>query len=123
MVLLNNQTLVLGGLIRDRVGKVERGLPILSKIPIIGYLFGFKSKSIEKTELLILITPRVIGTALDAARVTDEMRRTSPQLEEAIRRSPRPPASNWPPPAVPDNLPVPVPVPVPVPPAAPVPSR
>jgi general secretion pathway protein D len=120
VVLLNNQTLVLGGLIRDRVGLVVRGLPIFSKIPILGYLFGFKSKSIEKTELLILITPRVIGTAVDAARVTDEMRRTSPQLEDAIRKSPRAPVPSWPPPpAAPDT----VPVPVPVPPAVPAPTR
>jgi general secretion pathway protein D len=123
VVLLNNQTLVLGGLIRDRTGVVARGFPLFNKIPLLGYLFGFKSKSIEKTELLILITPRVIGTAIDAARVTDEMRRTSPQLEDAIRRSPRAPAPSWPPPAAPpDSVPVPVPS-APLPPPIPLPSR
>ncbi|HUF90840.1 MAG TPA: type II secretion system secretin GspD, partial [Candidatus Limnocylindria bacterium] len=123
VVLLNNQTLVLGGLIRDRVGDVQRGLPLFNKIPILGYLFGFKSRAIEKTELLILITPRVIGTALDAARVTDEMRRTSPQLDDAIRLSPRGPAPSWPPPTTPESLPAPIPVPsVPLPPP-PLPSR
>jgi general secretion pathway protein D len=100
VVLVNNQTLVLGGLIRDRVGDVERGIPFLKDIPVLGYAFGFKSKGIEKTELLILITPRVVGTALDAARITEEMRRTSPQLEDAIRGAPRGP---WmiPPPGAP----------------------
>ena len=111
VVLLNNQTLVLGGLITDRVANVQTGVPFFNKIPVLGYLFGLKTREIQKTELLILITPRVIGTGHDAARVTDEMRRTSPQLDDAIRRSPRSPASSWPPPAGPDSVPVPVPVP------------
>jgi hypothetical protein len=42
--------------------------------------------------LLLLITPRAIGTALDAARVTEEMRRVTPEIEQSIRQAPRPPA-------------------------------
>ena len=53
-------------------------IPYLNKIPVLGYLFGAKQQTVEKRELLILITPRVIGTALDAARITDEMRRATP---------------------------------------------
>jgi general secretion pathway protein D len=97
VVLSNNQTLVLGGLITDRRGFVERGVPFLSKIPVLGYLFGFKNQTIDKRELLILITPRVIGTALDAARITDQMRRATPELEESIRKAPRPPTTTPPP--------------------------
>ncbi len=97
VVLLNNQTLVLGGLIQDTVTIDDRGIPWLKNIPILGYLFGFKEKKIEKTELLLLITPRVIGTALDAARITDEMRRTTPELNDAIRSAPRAPTSPPPP--------------------------
>jgi general secretion pathway protein D len=88
VVLVNNQTLVLGGLIRDRRGVVQRGIPALHKIPILGFLFGFKSESINKTELLILITPRVIGTALDAARITETLRKANPQVEDALRKAP-----------------------------------
>jgi general secretion pathway protein D len=91
VVLLNNQTLVLGGLIQDTVTKNEQGIPYLKRIPVLGYLFGFKERKIEKTELLLLITPRVIGTAVDAARITNEMRRTTPELNEAIRSAPRSP--------------------------------
>ena len=112
VVLLNNQTLVLGGLIQDRITADDRGIPLMKNIPIIGYLFGFKEKKIEKTELLLLITPRVIGTALDAARITEEMRRVSPEVDEAIRNAPRGPTS----------VPPPVMTPVPVPPPAPGPS-
>jgi len=91
VVLMNNQTLVLGGLIRDRRATENRGIPFLKDIPVLGYLFGAKVRTINKTELIILITPRVIGTAMDAARITNEMRRMTPELEQSIRRAPRPP--------------------------------
>lgn len=63
VVLLDNQTLVLGGLIRDRRATEERGVPFLKDIPILGALFRAKTQTIEKSELLVLITPRVIGGA------------------------------------------------------------
>ena len=113
VVLLNNQTLVLGGLIQDKLTVDDRGIPVLKNIPIIGYLFGFKEKKLEKTELLLLITPRVVGTALDAARITEEMRRTTPELNRAIQSAPRTPTSAPPSPEV-------VPVPVPSAPAPPM---
>ena len=97
VVLLNNQTLVLGGLIQDKVTLDDRGIPLLKKIPVVGYLFGFTERKIEKTELLLLITPRVIGTALDAARLTDEMRKVTPELDEAFRKAPRRPGMQRPP--------------------------
>jgi general secretion pathway protein D len=85
VVLLNNQTLVLGGLIQNRRSVVKSGIPFLLHIPVVGYLFGSTSEQIQKTELILLITPRVIGTALDAARVTDQMRNLTPELRESIK--------------------------------------
>jgi general secretion pathway protein D len=101
VVLINNQTLVLGGLIRERTAIEDRGIPLLKDIPILGYLFGAKVRTINKTELLIVITPRVIGTPIDAARVTDEIRRANPESDAAMRLSPRPPTTAPPPPAAP----------------------
>jgi general secretion pathway protein D len=88
VVLLNNQTLVLGGLIQNKRTRIRIGIPWLSRIPILGYLFGSVEEKIEKTELLLLITPRTVGTALDAARLTDQMRRVTPDLEESMRQGP-----------------------------------
>jgi general secretion pathway protein D len=102
VVLLNNQTLVLGGLIKDQVTINNRGIPLLKDIPILGYLFGFKQRALIRTELLLLITPRVVGTALDAQRITDQMRRATPELEDTIRRAPRAPAPSPPPPPTPE---------------------
>jgi general secretion pathway protein D len=90
VVLLNNQTLVLGGLIQNKRTRIRTGIPLLSRIPILGYLFGSVEHKIEKTELLLLITPRTVGTALDAARITDERRRGASELEHAIPPAPRP---------------------------------
>jgi general secretion pathway protein D len=91
VVLLSNQTLVLGGLIQTRRTNIRIGIPGLSRIPILGLLFGSREEKIEKTELILMITPRVVGTAVEAARLTEEMRRATPELEESIRRAPRAP--------------------------------
>ena len=108
VVLLSNQTLVLGGLIQTRRTNIRTGIPGLSRIPVLGLLFGSQQEKIEKTELVLMITPRVVGTAFDAARITEEMRRATPELERSIRRSPRPltptpPPSAAPPPPPPSN--------------------
>jgi general secretion pathway protein D len=88
VVLLNNQTLVLGGLIQNKKTRIRTGIPFLSRIPVLGYLFGSTEDKIEKTELLLLITPRVIGTATDGARITDQMRKATPELEQSLRMGP-----------------------------------
>jgi len=61
VVLRDNETLVLGGLIRDRYATGHRGIPFLKDIPILGIAFSTKTQTVEKSELLILITPRVVG--------------------------------------------------------------
>jgi general secretion pathway protein D len=88
VVLLNNQTLVLGGLIQSKRSFIRSGIPFLSRIPVLGYLFGSTEEIIDKTELLLLITPRVIGTALDAARMTERMRKVTPELEQSFKLAP-----------------------------------
>jgi len=98
VVLSNNQTLVLGGIIKETRTTDDHGVPYLKNIPILGYLFGKKELTIDRTELLILITPRVIGTPVDAARITEEMRKATPELDQAIRTAPRAPSSATPPP-------------------------
>ncbi|HEY7041132.1 MAG TPA: type II and III secretion system protein, partial [Methylomirabilota bacterium] len=112
VVLLNNQTLVLGGLIQNRRTNIRIGIPFLNRIPILGYLFGSTEERIERTELILLITPRTVGTPGDAARITDQMRRVTPEIEESVRQAPRmPPPTNIPLP--PTNAPPPPSVPPP----------
>lgn len=89
VVLGNSQTLVLGGLIQTRVSTTKTGIPFLSRIPVLGYLFGATQETKDKTELLILITPHVVGTAVEAVRLTEERRRLTPEFQEIMRRYPR----------------------------------
>jgi general secretion pathway protein D len=84
----SGETVALGGLITDDRRNTSSGLPFLSRLPIIGWLFGTKSDTAARTELLVLITPRVVGSADQARQVTQELRsrlRTVAPLEERIR--------------------------------------
>ena len=56
----NGETAVIGGLIRANTSTVERGVPVLMDIPLIGRLFKGTSEVKEKRELLIFVTPRII---------------------------------------------------------------
>ena len=71
----SGQTVALGGLIEEKENKTSTGIPFLSRIPILGALFGSKSDTNERTELLILITPRVIRNQREARVVTEELRK------------------------------------------------
>jgi general secretion pathway protein D len=70
----SGETLVLGGLIRDNDTTDKKGLPGLSEIPVVGALFGTHTRSYARTELLIVITPRVVRSDIDAREVGAELR-------------------------------------------------
>ena len=71
----SGQTIALGGLITDNSNRSRNGVPILSSIPVLGVLFSTRNKTNARTELLVLLTPRVIDSAERAQAVTDELRR------------------------------------------------
>ncbi|SJM95530.1 General secretion pathway protein D (fragment) [Crenothrix polyspora] len=71
----SGETLVLGGLIRENDGNTRGGIPFLHQLPLIGPLFGSTEITKKKTELVVLITPRVVRTLQDTRVVTDEFRR------------------------------------------------
>lgn len=70
----SGETLVLGGLIRDNDTTSKSGLPGLSAIPVIGALFGTQTRSASRTELLVVITPRVVRSDIDIRDVGAELR-------------------------------------------------
>ena len=71
----SGETVALGGLIQDSRTKITAGIPLLSRLPFIGALFGTKQDDTERTELLVLITPRVVRNQMEARRMTEELRR------------------------------------------------
>ena len=68
----SGETIMLAGLITDSAGKDSQGVPGLSRIPIIGGLFGQQGTSKSRDELVVLITPTVVRNPLEARELTDE---------------------------------------------------
>ncbi len=68
----SSETVLLGGFISEDNTNNERGVPGLSRIPILGRAFGHTARTKSRSELVVLITPRVIQTVMDARELTDE---------------------------------------------------
>jgi general secretion pathway protein D len=81
VVVTSGQTVLLGGLIRQRDSRGSAGVPWLSRVPIVGGLFGSRTEDLARTELIVLITPRVIANGRDAKRVSDEYRQNFRSLK------------------------------------------
>ncbi len=61
VVIGNGQTLIIGGLMKDKIVKAESKIPFLGDIPGLGALFKSTKESKDKTELLIFVSPRIIN--------------------------------------------------------------
>lgn len=70
----SNQAVVLGGLIEDRSEDGKSGVPGLYRAPLIGPLFGQTSRQAARTELVVVLTPRVIASDADVEMVTRDFR-------------------------------------------------
>ena len=70
-VLEDGQTLVIGGIITDNRRKTRIGIPLLMDVPLVGALFRADLERSERTELVILITPRVIRNRREGEGVTE----------------------------------------------------
>ncbi|MBF0460608.1 MAG: type II secretion system secretin GspD [Magnetococcales bacterium] len=70
----SGETIALGGLIMDKSNQVNSGIPLLNKVPGLGALFGGTDRTNERTELLVLITPRVVSSMDEVRQLTDELR-------------------------------------------------
>jgi general secretion pathway protein D len=68
----SGQTVLLAGLIDDNVTSGSSGLPGLSRIPVIGALFGRQTSNNTRNEVVVLITPTIVRNPQDARRLTDE---------------------------------------------------
>jgi general secretion pathway protein D len=83
----SGQTVLLGGLIQQNNTDSDTSVPYLGRIPGLGWLFGTNSKSKGRTELIVLITPRVITSNSQSRQVTDDYRQQMQLLRpEAFSR-------------------------------------
>jgi general secretion pathway protein D len=77
----DGQVIALGGLFKDSKSFGKNGLPILSRIPVLGALFGTHNNIGERTELLVILKPSVLRTIDDGRAVTEELRAKLKTLE------------------------------------------
>lgn len=100
----SGETLMLGGLIRDNRDESSNGVPFLSRVPGLRNLFGNTSQGTDRTELIVLITPRVIASVDEARQATQEYVRQFQSLAPLRNASsqspapaqPQPPAQTYP---------------------------
>jgi len=70
----SGQTIAMGGLMQDNVTRNNTGVPILNQIPFIGALFGATNDTATRTELLVMLSPRIVDDdSADGQEVTDEL--------------------------------------------------
>jgi general secretion pathway protein D len=84
--IMEKQTIVIGGLIEDRKETVKTGIPYLSKIPVLGALFGYHTNTTNKTETLLFLTPHVISDLGDSNRVTEEFREKIYSIQKELEK-------------------------------------
>ncbi len=87
----SGESIALGGLIRENRLRQSTGLPLLSKIPVLGALFGTQSFSRNRTELVLIVTPKIVSDTSQAREVTEELRRKLPSLEGMLPKPPQGP--------------------------------
>ena len=85
---LSGETVLLAGLIDDRSSHTSGGFPGLSRIPVIGGLFGHQTVGKGRTETIILITPTIVRNPKEARDLTDEYGRRFRAMDPI--RAPKP---------------------------------
>lgn len=80
----SGDTIILGGLIQSNRSTGSSGIPFLHKTPVFGSLFGSKSDTDRRTELLVTISPRAIVQYNDFAKVGEEFRQKMSAVTEAF---------------------------------------
>ena len=68
----DGETIVLGGMITKQDQRVENGYPFFKDIPYVGALFRYRSHQVQRREVLIIMTPHIIRSELDQARILAE---------------------------------------------------
>lgn len=90
----SNQVLVLGGLIDDQITDTESGIPLLSSIPVLGWLFQSRSISKTKRNLMVFIRPAILRSKGDAdfytRRKYDAVRDAQVRAGEDVKPTPLP---------------------------------
>jgi general secretion pathway protein D len=91
VVVKNGDTIALGGLITESKSKSKTGVPYLQKIPVLGALFRDTDNQTMRTELILLITPRVMRDDVEFQNVMDDLRNEFQTLKDVFKSPPKKP--------------------------------
>jgi general secretion pathway protein D len=80
----SGETLVMGGLITEDKENSSNGLPLISRIPVLGGLFGSQKLNNNRTELVLFIAPKIVEGGADFRRIMDDLRRRMEQLDDVF---------------------------------------
>ena len=83
-VVQSGHTLILGGLISESKNHDRKGIPFLSKIPLLGYFFSRTVDAHDRTELLLMVTPHVISDDNDAEAVSKDFQEKVRTIKERL---------------------------------------
>jgi len=84
VVVKDQETVVIGGLIQDNITQTETKVPLLGDIPILGYLFKSTRKTKTKTNLLVVLTPYIIKDQTDLQRIVERKMRERREFVETF---------------------------------------
>ncbi len=84
----DNETVVLGGLITSREGVTEQKIPLLGDIPLLGTLFRYTNREDRRSELLLVLTPRVIRAVEDYRELSIRERDATGYIPDEVRAHP-----------------------------------
>ncbi|ATH13522.1 type II secretion system protein GspD [Delftia acidovorans] len=83
----SGESIVMGGLIQENSSSGRSGIPYLYDLPVVGNLFGTTNNSGARTELIVIITPRVVRTDIDVREVSDDLREKMQALTPLLKNS------------------------------------
>jgi general secretion pathway protein D len=81
----DGDTVAIGGFIQEQHGQTSTGVPVLSRIPLLGAAFGSKGTLSARTELIVFLTPRVIYDNNQMLDATDEIKNSLSHLQKLMR--------------------------------------
>lgn len=82
----DGQSVALGGLMRERLSDTKTKIPLLGDVPFLGKLFSTTSTESQRTELLVMITPRVVRTTDASLTVTDDLVKRMKSIQDTFVR-------------------------------------
>lgn len=82
----SGEAIVMGGLIQENSSVGRSGIPLLQDIPVLGNLFSSTTNSGRRTELLVVITPKVVRSDIDIREVSEDLRDRMKGLTRMIEK-------------------------------------